>query len=88
MGSSATLGTGSTFVGNVLALTSITVTTGAALRGRALARNGAVTLDTNSVNLTGCGIASPAVPALDFVGLAMLMMFFAAAGVFVLRRAA
>ncbi len=86
MGSSATLGTGSTFVGNILALSSITVTTGASLRGRALARNGAVTLDTNAVNLTGCGIASPAVPALDYVSLTMLMLFFAAVGVFVLRR--
>src|SRR5437868_755253 len=42
VGSSATLGTGSTFIGNILALTSITMTTGANLTGRALARNGAV----------------------------------------------
>jgi hypothetical protein len=87
VGSSATLGTGSAFVGNILALSSITVTTGANLRGRALARNGAVTLDTNSVNLTGCGLASTAVPALDFARLMMLMLFFAGVGVFVLRRA-
>ena len=50
VGSSATLGTGSSFGGNILALTSITLTTGATLTGRALARNGAVTLDTNVVN--------------------------------------
>jgi hypothetical protein len=50
VGSSATLGTGSVFGGNILALTSITLDTGASLAGRALARNGAVTLDTNSVN--------------------------------------
>jgi hypothetical protein len=86
VGTSATLGTGSTFGGNILALSSITVTTGASLQGRALARNGAVTLDTNSVNLTGCGIASPAVPVLDYVGLTMLMLFFAGVGVFVLKR--
>jgi len=49
VGSSATLGTGSTFRGNILALTSITVTTGTAIFGRALARNGAVTLDTNAI---------------------------------------
>jgi hypothetical protein len=49
VGSSATFGTGSTFKGNVLALTSITLTTTARLDGRALARNGAVTLDTNTV---------------------------------------
>jgi hypothetical protein len=48
---SATLGTGSLFNGNILALSSITVTTGATLNGRALARNGAVTLDTNGVTV-------------------------------------
>ena len=51
VGSSATLGTNSTFEGNILALTSITLTTGANIvSGRALARNGAVTLDTNNVS--------------------------------------
>jgi serine protease AprX len=49
VGSSATLGTGTSFAGNILALTSITVTTGARVTGRTLARNGAVTLDTNAV---------------------------------------
>ena len=50
VGSSATLGTSSTLQGNILALTSITVTTGTTIDGRALARNGAVTLDTNTIN--------------------------------------
>jgi len=49
VGTSATLGTTSAVAGNILALTSITLTTGASLSGRALARNGAVTLDTNNV---------------------------------------
>jgi hypothetical protein len=49
VGSSATLGTNSTLQGTVLALTSITITTGASIDGRALARNGAVTLDTNTI---------------------------------------
>jgi hypothetical protein len=49
VGSSATLGTYSVFNGTILAQASITVTTGAALNGRALARTGAVTLDSNSV---------------------------------------
>ncbi len=50
VGSSATLGTGTNFQGNLLALTSITLTTRAnILPGRALARNGAVTLDTNRI---------------------------------------
>jgi hypothetical protein len=52
VGSSATLGTNSVFKGNIVALTSITLTTGVSLEGRALARNGAVTLDTNVI--TGC----------------------------------
>jgi len=51
VGSSATLGTGSVFKGNILALASITVTTGAAVEGRLLARTGAVTLDTNIIGL-------------------------------------
>lgn len=49
VGSSATLGTGSIFVGNIMALASITLDTGASLQGRALARNGAVTLDDNTI---------------------------------------
>jgi ice-binding like protein/Big-like domain-containing protein len=57
VGSSATLGTTSVFKGNILALTSITVTTGAAVEGRLLARNGAVTFDSNTV---GFFITTPA----------------------------
>ena len=58
--SSATLGTNSNFAGSVLALTSITATTGAVINGRMLARTGAVTLDTNSVSRPSC--AAPVVP--------------------------
>jgi|GEM_PF-6940484 len=47
VGSSATLGTNSIFKGSILALTSITITSGAIVEGRALARNGTVTLDNN-----------------------------------------
>jgi len=54
VGSSATLGTTTTFAGNILALTSITLNTGANVSGRALARNGAVTLDTNNVSSAAC----------------------------------
>lgn len=59
IGSSATLGTNTTFVGTIMALTSISVTTGTTVDGRALARNGAVTLDTNTFTNSGCEIASP-----------------------------
>ncbi|MDO8471960.1 MAG: ice-binding family protein [bacterium] len=54
VGSSATLGTNSTFKGNILALTSATLTTGANVEGRVLARNGAVTLDTNTISKPAC----------------------------------
>ena len=49
VGSSATLGTTSVFKGNILALASITVTTGATVEGRLLARTGAVAMDSNVV---------------------------------------
>ena len=58
VGSSATLGTGSVFVGNILALTSITVNSGVTVRGRALARNGAVTLDSDTFTRPTCAQAA------------------------------
>ena len=57
VGSSATLGTGSVFAGNILALTSITVNTGVTVHGRALARNAAVTLDTDTFTKPTCALA-------------------------------
>jgi len=48
VGSSATIGTYSTFVGNIIATASITMTTGATTTGRLFALNGAVTMDTNT----------------------------------------
>ena len=54
VGSSATLGTNSDLIGSVLALTSITATTGATIEGRLLARNGAVTMDTNTITAETC----------------------------------
>jgi hypothetical protein len=62
VGSSATLGTGTAFEGHILALTSITLNTGATiLDGSALARNGAVTLDDNTI--TNCVVSSTPEPA-------------------------
>ena len=68
IGSSATLGTGSTFRGTVIALQSITVTTGVTVDGRVLARNGQVTLDTDTIARSSCAAAPtpapvPVVPA-------------------------
>ena len=63
VGSSATLGTGTDFSGNILALTSITMNTGANIRcGRALAQNGAVTMDTNNVSIGPCLGSTATVP--------------------------
>lgn len=62
VGTSATLGTGSIFNGTILGQSSITLTTGAILNGRALARTGAVTLDTNSISNPGTGGPPPPPP--------------------------
>ena len=62
VGSSATLGTASTFQGSILALTSVTVTTGAHVQGRALARNGAVTLDDDVFTSPACSTTPPSTP--------------------------
>lgn len=57
VGSSATLGSGSTFVGNILALASVTVETNVTVQGRALARTAAVTLDDDTFNQPSCAQA-------------------------------
>jgi Ice-binding-like len=55
VGSSATIATSTTFVGNIIATASIQMQTGATLNGRALARTAAVTLDTNRIiQPSGC----------------------------------
>jgi hypothetical protein len=76
VGSSATLGSTTAFQGNILALTSITLNTGATIGcGSALAINGAVTLDTNVIG-GGCGskstVPEPATLGLLGTGLAIL----------------
>jgi hypothetical protein len=95
--SSATIDVGTTFVGNILALTSISMNSGATLAGRALARNGAVTLNTNNVSFGACGAgggaggAPPpfpptAVPTLPEVGLWALLIALLGSGVYVVSR--
>ena len=61
LGTSATLGTGTRFAGSILALASITLTTDAHVLGRALARNGAVTMDGNDIDSDVC-VVSTATP--------------------------
>ena len=64
VGSSATLGTGTVLAGNILALTSISINDGVTLHGRALARNGAVTLINDTITAAHCAIgAGGSVPA-------------------------
>lgn len=57
--SSATLDTTADFKGNILALTSISLKTGATLQGRALARNGQVSLEANTITKPTCTAATP-----------------------------
>jgi hypothetical protein len=54
VGSSATIGTDAVFAGSILALTSITLQSRATIFGRALARNGAVTMDDNHLEVGMC----------------------------------
>jgi hypothetical protein len=86
VGSSATLGTTTSFAGNILALTSITLNTGAGVTGRTLARNGAVTLDTSIVSAAACGLAPPPVPTLPQWGAAILAAGLLGLGFLRLRR--
>ena len=57
--SSATLGSGSSFAGTILALTSITMNSGVTMDGRALARNGNVTLINDAITRSTCSTAAP-----------------------------
>lgn len=89
VGSSATLGTNTTFVGTIIALTSITAITGTTVDGRLLALNGAVTLDTNRITKKACAPA-PGVAQAPLFGSAgpaiALGGFLVGAGVLFLRR--
>ena len=59
VGSSATVGAGTTWTGDILAAVSITLGSGANLAGRALAQSGAVTLGANQVEATACAPIPP-----------------------------
>jgi hypothetical protein len=56
VGSSATLGTGTKFVGTVMAAETITANTAATIHGRLLAQTAAVNLDTNTITQSNCAI--------------------------------
>lgn len=72
VGSSATLGAGTLFSGSILADTSVTLVTGTTLDGRAIALDGAVTMDTNTVTVGV--IPEPATASLLAVGLSTLLI--------------
>jgi hypothetical protein len=90
IGSSATLGTGTALAGSLVALTSITLNTGAGVTGRALARNGAVTLDDSHVALCSGGPGFPpplvAVPTLSGWAMTVLAGLLALSSLIALRR--
>lgn len=99
VGSSAAVGTTTSLAGNVLALTSITLNTGANVNGRVLARNGSVTLASNNVTACSGGPSPPVptpipppiapaapVPMLEPSALALLAIALAAVAFLVLRR--
>lgn len=56
VGSSATLGSNTDMIGNIIAVTSITFGSGADLTGRAIALGGAVTLDDNIITSCACSV--------------------------------
>jgi type VI secretion system secreted protein VgrG len=60
VGSSATLSSDVAFKGNLIALASITLSAGSSLDGRALARTGAVTMDTSNVSVPAGNTCTPA----------------------------
>jgi hypothetical protein len=95
--SSATIDVGTTFVGNILALTSIAMNAGANLTGRALARNGAVTLNTNNISFGACGLGGgaggapppfppPGVPTLPQIAEWALLLLLLASGAYLINR--
>jgi hypothetical protein len=63
VGSSATIQTGTNFAGNIMALASITLN-GGNLAGRALARNGTVTISAKETIISGCSSATAGVPTI------------------------
>ena len=95
VGSSATLGTTTTFAGTVVALASATLGTGATIVGRAIARTGAVTMDANTVSASACAggpvvpggpTGTQAIPTLSEWAMLLLTGLVALAAIGVMRR--
>jgi hypothetical protein len=88
--SSATLDVGTTFLGNILALTMIGMNNGATLTGRALARNAAVTLDNNLVSFAACAVTGGGgggpVPTLPEIAAWILLVVLLGLGAYFVSR--
>jgi hypothetical protein len=78
VGSSATLGTGTDFMGTILALASITADTGATVDGRLLAENGAVTLDNNMITESVCSDTAAVPEPTTVIAVSLLLLPFGA----------
>jgi type VI secretion system secreted protein VgrG len=88
VGSSATLGSYTEFIGSILADQSITLDTGANIAcGNAIALNAAVTLDDNNVSTGGCGIPSTSTATPELSTSLLLATFLLAAGAASITRA-
>ena len=88
VGSSATLGTTTDFVGTIDAKASITLTTGANIAcGRAIALVGAVTMDSNNVDTGGCDTPPGGSTVPELSTWAMMLLGFAGVGFAGYRRA-
>jgi hypothetical protein len=94
--SSATIA-GGTFVGNILALTDISMTSGANVTGRALARNGQVTLIGDNISFAACGAGGgpggtpppfppPGVPTLPQIAEWALLAILLGSGAYLVSR--
>ena len=83
VGSSATLGTDTDFMGTIMAYASIGLNTGATLDGRALAENAAVTLDHNTITRSVCNGSGSSVPE---TGSTVLLLGFGLAGLVAFRQ--
>jgi hypothetical protein len=85
VGSSATLGSNSTFAGNILAFDNVALSAGAAIQcGRALSQNGGVTMDTNNISID-VGVCEGAV-AVPEPGTATMLSLGVVLGLVGLRR--
>jgi hypothetical protein len=86
VGSSATLGTGTEFVGTIMASASITADTGATVDGRLLAENGAVTLDGNTIARPVSNNVGAVPEPTTFIAGALLLLPFGPTALRLLRQ--